>query len=54
MIGVVIGQCLSQQHSRAVQLRFGASGSDAEHLGDLFVRVSFDVVQRENASCSLR
>ena len=35
-----------------MQLRFCRSGRYAEHLGDLFVFVTFDIVQNENAACA--
>ena len=37
-----------------MQLRLGGSRRDAEHLGDLLVLVTFDIVQREHTSGALR
>ena len=37
-----------------MQLRFGGSRCNAEHVGDLFVFVAFDVVQDEYAACAWR
>ena len=37
-----------------MELRFGGSGRHAEHVGDLFVFVSLDVVQHEHATRTRR
>src|SRR6185503_5512722 len=45
---------LAQLHARLVQLRLRSSNRNAEHLRDLFVFVTFNVVQQKDSSISRR
>src|SRR5690349_12844487 len=47
-------QCLPQQQPRAMQLRLASTRGDTEHLRDLLMLVSLDVVEHEHLSSPRR